>query len=276
LQDQSAKKFGAPLLNPVDCRPVVSSPLVLVGWKERADVLWGDHPNGQMWQRLQKALVDPAGWASYGRPEWGYIKFGHTDPTRSNSGLMTILLMTYGYLGKTAGLTNEDILASSDFNQWFAGLERTISDFGSSTGTYMRDIITYGPSKYDLVAVYEASAIEQADNAVGRYGELRVYYPPATVLSDHPFCGLQADWVTSDKAAAAAKFVDFLLSQPVQAQALQYGFRPADPAIQLDQPGSPFQRLAAIGIRLDLPPQVEVPPGEVLDTLLRTWERIVQ
>ncbi len=276
LQDLSAAKFGTPVVNLADkaaCRSVVNTPLVLVAWQERADALWGNNPNSHMWHRLHDALVDPAGWASYDHPEWGYIKFGHTDPTRSNSGLMTILLMTYGYLEKTSGLTSEDILSNTDYGRWFAELENTISEFGSSTGTYMRDIITYGPSKYDIVAVYESSAIEQAENAVGRYGELRVYYPPATVMSDHPFCVLNADWVSSDQAQAAQVFVDYLLTRPVQEKALEYGFRPADPAIPLDQAGSPFNRFAANGISIDVPPQVEVPPGNVLDTLLRFWER---
>jgi ABC-type Fe3+ transport system substrate-binding protein len=276
LEDQSPARFGAPVVTVTGCRPAVNTPLVLVAWRERAEVLWGDDPNGRLWQRLHDALVDPAGWAGYGHPEWGYIKFGHTDPARSNSGLMTILLMSYGYLGKTEGLTSDDILSNSDFNRWFAELEGTISEFGSSTGTYMRDIVTYGPSQYDIVAVYESSAIEQAENAVGRYGELGVYYPPATVMSDHPFCIVSADWVSSEKAAAAELFVAYLLSRPVQEKALAYGFRPADPAIALDQPGSPFNQLAAIGLQFDLPPEVEVPPGDVLDTLLRFWDRSTQ
>jgi ABC-type sulfate transport system substrate-binding protein len=135
----------------------------------------------------------------------------------------------------------------------------------------MRDIVTYGPSKYDIVAVHEATAIEQAANAEGRYGELRVYYPPATVLSDHPFCTMQAEWVTPEKTAAAELFIDYLLSSPAQEQALALGFRPADPSLALDQLDSPFVRYAANGIMTQLPPQVDVPPGEVLDTLMRIW-----
>ncbi|MBN1995038.1 MAG: substrate-binding domain-containing protein [Anaerolineae bacterium] len=276
LQDLSTAKFGTPMVNAADpaaCRSVVKTPLVLVAWRERADVLWGDNPNGNMWHRLHDAVVDPAGWKSYGHPEWGYIKFSHTDPLKSNSGLMTILLMTYGYFGKTNGLTADDLLANEAYRQWFAEIENTILDFGSSTGTYMKDIVVYGPSKYDLVAVYEATAIEQAGNAVGRYGELKIYYPPATVLSDHPFCALNAAWVTSEKAEAAQVFVDYLLSRPVQEKALQHGFRPADPTIPLDQPGSPFMQYAANGLKTDLPPEVEIPPGNVLNTLLEVWQR---
>jgi len=185
------------------------------------------------------------------------------------------LLMTYGYFDKTSDLSQNDILTNNNYRQWFTDLENTIYEFGTSTGTYMRDIVTYGPSKYDIVAVYESTAIEQAQNAAGRYGELRVYYPPATVLSDHPFCIIKGDWVSPEKTEAAQLFVDYLTSKPVQEKALQYGFRPTDASISLNQPNSPFPPLADNGVQLDLPPEVEVPPGDVLNTLLQFWDRSV-
>ncbi|MBN1579409.1 MAG: substrate-binding domain-containing protein, partial [Anaerolineae bacterium] len=177
LQDLSASRFGRSIVNPADaptCRPVLYTPLVLVAWQERAQVLWGENPGSQMWSSLHDALVNPQGWAAYNHPEWGYIKFGHTDPLKSNSGFQTILLMTYDYFGKTSGLNSIDVLSSEGYQQWFKEFEGTISKFGDSTGTYMTEIIAYGPSLYDMVAVYEATAIEQAENAVGRYGALQI------------------------------------------------------------------------------------------------------
>jgi Ca-activated chloride channel family protein len=230
-----------------------------------------------MWLQLYEALTDPSGWVAYGRPEWGYVKFSHTNPLKSNSGFQTILLMTYAYFGKTSGLTSADILGDEDFQDWFTEFESTISDFGESTGTYMQEIIAYGPSLYDMVAVYEATMVEQAENAVGRYGELQAFYPPATHLSDHPFCVLQAEWVAPEEAQAARLFVEFLASQEMQELALlEHGFRPTDPRVALDQPGSPLRLYAANGLRLDLPPTVEVPDGDVLATLLDFWARNIQ
>lgn len=279
LQDQSPSTFGHSIVNSSDtanCRPVVRTPLVMVAWKERADVLWGENPTN-MWLKLHDALVDPNGWATYGHPEWGYIKFGHTDPLKSNSGFQAILLMTYSYLGKTSGLTSDDILANQDYQKWFLGLEDTISTFGDSTGTYMNDMVAFGPSKYDLIAVYESAAIGQAANAVNRYGQLRVYYPPATLWSDHPFCVLNADWVTPDHARAAQLFIDYLTSKPAQNVALlKYGFRPTLSSVALDQPGSPFQQFASNGFMQQVPKEVETPPGSVLSTLLDFWSRNVK
>ena len=276
LEDLSTRKFGNPIVRAADCQSVVKTPLVLVAWKERADVLWGNTPPADVWKKLHDALLDPKGWEAYNHPEWGYLKFGHTDPLKSNSGFMTILLMAYDYFGTTSGLTSQQILSDAGFRQWFTEIEGTISKFGDSTGTYMKDMVAYGPSVYDLTAVYESSAIEQAANALGRYGELRVYYPPATIVSDHPFCVLKADWVKPDQAQAAQQFVDYLLSQPAQEKALlKYGFRPTDPAIALDQPASPFQQFAANGLTINLPPQIDLPSGDALNTLLDFWSRNV-
>jgi hypothetical protein len=277
LEDLSASKFGQPVVNAQDtqtCRPVLETPLVLVAWKERAAVLWGDDPNSHLWLRLHEAVTAET-WDFYGHPEWGYIKFGQTDPLRSNSGFQTLLLMTYNYFDKTQGLTSKDVL-DPGYQAWYAEFGRNVAKFGDSTGTFMQEIVAYGPSLYDMVAVYESTAIEQAENAVGRYGELQIYYPPATHLSDHPFCVLQAEWVSPQEARAAQIFVDFLLSSGMQENALlQHGFRPVDRSISLDQPGSPFQHYATNGLRIDLPPEVETPPGNVLNTMLDFWMRNV-
>jgi hypothetical protein len=279
LQDQSTGKFPAPIVNLADkatCRSVVTTPLVLVAWKERAAVLWGTAPGNTLWQSLQTAAVDPRGWDAFGHSDWGYLKFGHTSPLSSNSGFMTILLMTYGYYNKTSGLTSQDILGNPDYQKWFSDFEKSISQFETSTGPLMQKMVSYGPSVYDLVAVYEATAIEQAQNAVGRYGELHVYYPPATIWSDHPFCILNADWVTTDQHQAAGLFIDYLTSKPAQQIALmKYGFRPVEPSISLTQPGSPFVQFAPNGLQADLSklPTVELPQGNVLNTLLDFWNR---
>jgi ABC-type glycerol-3-phosphate transport system substrate-binding protein len=88
---------------------------------------------------------------------------------------------------------------------------------------------------------------------------------------------LQADWVTPEKAQASKQFVDFLLSKSVQEKALlQYGFRPADQTIPLDQVGNPFQRYAANGVRIDAGKMVDLPSGSTLQTLLDFWSRNIQ
>jgi hypothetical protein len=72
-------------------------------------------------------------------------------------------------------------------------------------------------------------------------------------------------------------FLDFLTEKEMQELALlEYGFRPVASGIPLDQPGSPFLKYIDNGVQLDIPPQVEVPPGNVLNTLLEFWARNIQ
>lgn len=285
LVDQSQSRLGQSVVDPADtrhCRPILRTPLVLVAWRDRADVLWGQAPGTALWSDLGDRVGDPQGWAALGHPEWGFVKYGQTDPLRSNSGFMAIVLMTYSYFGKTAGLTNADVLTRSDYQTWLQQFQtNAVQPFAQSTGPLMTDMIQVGPSRYDVAAVYEATAIEQAENAVGRYGELRVYYPPQTVVSDHPLCllrvGAATPWITDEKAQAAEAVLDYLTATPAQTAALlQHGFRPVNPAVSLTQAGSPFERYTANGLTVDVPPAVELPPGDVLNTLLDLWDRLVK
>ena len=281
LVDASSARFGHSLVNPANtatCRSVVKTPLVLVAWKQRADILWGRQPGASLWRELHDVLIDPQGWAVYNHPEWGYVKFGHTDPLKSNSGFMTILLMTYGYYNKTADLGASDILSNDGYQRWFLETESSIRQFEYSTGPLMEKMVVYGPSTFDMVTVYESIAIEQTENALGRYGELRVYYPPAILWSDHPFCVLNADWVTPQKLQAVELFLDYLTGSSAQQMALmKYGYRPVDASIKLEQPGSPFDVYAADGFLADLSGlrEVEIPAGSVLNILRDFWSRNV-
>lgn len=284
LADQSAARRGQSVVDLADtrhCRSVLRTPLVLVAWRDRADVLWGQAPGLALWSDLQTRVTDPQGWAALGQADWGFVKYGQSDPLRSNSGFMAVVLMTYSYFGKTAGLDNQDVLTDRGFQTWLSDFQNNaVKPFAQSTGPLMTDMIQIGPSRYDLAAVYEATAIEQAENAMGRYGELRVYYPPATVVSDHPFCLLRAGaatpWITDEKSRAAEAVLDYLTAAPAQERALlQHGFRPVNPAVALEQTGSPFVRYTANGLSVDLPAEVELPSGDVLATLLELWDRLV-
>jgi ABC-type Fe3+ transport system substrate-binding protein len=267
--------------------PLALTPLVLVAWEERANVLW---PKGQadFWQQFHTALtqsswVDVArknGFAE-GSPEllkaqnWGPVKFGHTSPLTSNSGAQTLLLMAYGFFNKTSGLTVADV-QNREFITWMAEIEQAVPQFGDSTGTFMDEMVLRGPSQYDVVAVYENLAIENIDKAK-RWGNLKISYPPSTIFSDHPYAILNAPWVTADQQAAAGQFRDFLLSRPIQELALQYGFRPADPNVPItaSDPNNPFNKYQSSGIRVDVGQQVASPAGDVLSALLAVWQQQV-
>lgn len=254
-------------------QPLVLTPLVLVAWQQRADVLWPNGPQ-QLWQELHDAIADQRGWAARGHPEWGFVKFGHTSPLSSNSGAQTLLLLAYAYHNKTSGLSSEDVL-DPEFQRWMEEIELGVLEFGDSTGTFMDDMVRFGPSKYDFVAVYENLALENVEAARGRWDDIRLIYPPATLLSDHPYAILEAAWVTPEQAEAAAIFRDYLLSREAQELALAAGFRPASPEVAVinQDPNNPFNRYVSYGVQIDIQQQVQLPPADVTNTLIDLWRR---
>ncbi|MEO7909798.1 MAG: substrate-binding domain-containing protein, partial [Roseiflexaceae bacterium] len=154
--------------------------------------------------------------------------------------------------------------------------ESGVSSFGDSTGTFMSDIITKGPSQYDFGVVYENLALRSMDAAQQRQGQpLRIFYPPATLFADHPFVVPEGDWATPEQRAAAIIFRDFLRSNAIQQLALQYGFRPSDANVNLnggDEKSNPFKKYAPNGAQIAITPLADVPPADVINALLEVWK----
>jgi ABC-type Fe3+ transport system substrate-binding protein len=254
-------------------RSLVLSPLVVVGWSDRARALWPSGPK-DFWKELQAALASP-GWKAIGGNEiWGPVKFGHTSPASSNSGTQALILMAYGFLGKSSGLTSADV-TSPAFEQWLGPIESSVPSFGDSTGAFMDDMVRSGPPKYDFGIVYENLALQSMDAAQQRQGQpLQIFYPPATMLSDHPYVLLDGDWVDADQRAAAAKFRDYLTGREAQELALRYGFRPSDQGVSISSsdPNNPFVKYAPNGVKAAIAQQVEPPPADVLNALVQLWQ----
>ncbi|HEV8578117.1 MAG TPA: substrate-binding domain-containing protein [Thermoanaerobaculia bacterium] len=250
------------------------SPMVFVMWEERHEAFVRKY--GEVsFKTLSQALAESSGWQSIaGRPEWGLFKLGHTHPNESNSGLMTLVLMAYDYRGKTRGLALQDIL-DPGFQSWAQAFERGVSGLANSTGNMMREMVLKGPSAYDAVVVYESVAIDYLKNAEGRWGELRVVYPARNLWSENPYYILDAPWSSKEQRAAAGRFLDFLLSEPIQKQSLVHGFRPGNPAVPVRFAGSPFLAYQRFGLSIDLGSMCEPPKAEVLNNLLQWWQRSV-
>ena len=257
---------------------LVLSPLVVVGWEQRAKVLWPNGPK-DFWHELHDAFVNNGGWKALGGNEsWGPVKFGHTSPLTSNSGAQTLILLAYAFQNKSSGLTSADV-NSSEFAQWLAEIEGSVASFGDSTGTFMNDIVAKGPAQYDFGVVYENLALQSMDAAQQRQGQpLKIFYPPATLFGDHPFAVVDGAWAKPEERAAAIVFRDFLRSNAIQKLALQYGFRPADPnvAITSDDAGNPFKKYAPNGVQVAIAQQAEGPSAEVVSSLLELWENRIK
>jgi ABC-type molybdate transport system substrate-binding protein len=258
-------------------QPLLLTPLVFVAWEDRARALQKSAHGTISWKGIRQGLTAAKGWPAVGgEGRWGFVKLGHTDPTKSNSGLQALYLMLLETTGKSR-LAVEDLLNPKN-QEFVRGIEKGVTKFESSTGVFMTDMVRFGPSKYDIAVVYESSAISELGNAEGRWGKLKVYYPPTTIWSDHPMALLKAPWVTEAQSAAARDYIAFLHAKPAQQRALDYGFRPADTSVKIvtADAQNPFTRLAGDGITVDVPSAAETPDGPVVRNLMMMWTRLMQ
>jgi ABC-type Fe3+ transport system substrate-binding protein len=251
------------------------SPMVFVMWKDRYDALTGKFPE-LTFTTLEQALAVPGGWGGIAeQPDWGLFKFGHTDPGKSNSGLMTLVLMAYDFHRKNRGLAVADIV-DPKFQAWMGKLEKAVSGLPHSTGTMMNDMVLMGPSTYDAIMVYESVAIDYLKSAEGRWGRIHVVYPKYNIWNDNPYYILDTEWVTDEHRQGAEAFLKFLMSEPIQARALEHGFRPGDARVPVKFPDSPFVKYEQYGLNIDLNLVCDPPSAEVINNLQQSWQRAVR
>lgn len=272
LQEWQVQHSGASASPIVREENLALTPMVFVMWAERYEAFRRKY--GEVsFRTLGQALAEPSGWQTIAeKPQWGLFKLGHTHPNQSNSGLMTLVLMAYDYRQKSRGLALQDIL-DPGFVTWLREFERGVSGLSNSTGNMMREMVLKGPSAYDAVVVYESVAIDYLKNAEGRWGELHVIYPERNAWNENPYYVLDVPWSSPEQREAAGRFLDFLLTEPVQKQSLVHGFRPGNPAVPVRFQGSPFVSYERFGLSVDLGNACETPRAEVINNLLAGWER---
>jgi hypothetical protein len=257
------------------------TPMVWVMWEERYKAFAARHKDLNF-RTIAKALAESNGsWQvirglsdeqQKAQQPWGFLKYGHTNPAESNSGLMTLILQGYDFAQKTSGLTLADI-ASPDYLAWSRPLMKAAVASSNSTGNLMREMVQRGPSSFDVLFVYESTVIELIPAAEGRWEPFRVVYPDRNLWSDNPYYVLNVPWSAKPQRDAATRFRDFLLSDAAQKKALDLGFRPANVQVPVKGPDSPFTRFASYGLRIDLPTMCDPPEPRVIAELQVLWQR---
>jgi Ca-activated chloride channel family protein len=219
------------------CPATIYAPLGFAMWQPMAETLgWPDKPIG--WDTIVELAADPEGWGSYGRPEWGQFRFGHTHPAYANSGLLSMTGFVYGITGKTDTLTAAEIYAP-DVQEAMRALEQVTSKYGRQAPALLELMAQQGPSYLHAAAVPEADTVRFN---VERGGELTfplafIFPAGGTIWADQPYCVLDnADWVSDEQAEAAAIFRDYLLAPDAQEKAIDNYLRPLNNSIPLHVP----------------------------------------
>jgi Ca-activated chloride channel family protein len=221
---------------------VASSPMVVAMPRPMATALgWPDKAIG--WADLLKLASSRTGWAEFGHPEWGRFGLGKTNPNFSHAGLEGTIATYYAAVGRTSGLTSQDI-GDARTRRFVAGVEQSVVRYGDNTASFQSDWLRADDKGEALEYI---SALVTEENLVPSYNEgnptgdpaligthpapkvplVAIYPSEGTFVADHPYAVLSAPWVTAEKRAAADAFLGYLLSPAVQAKWKANHFRDA-------------------------------------------------
>jgi Ca-activated chloride channel family protein len=241
-----------------DYKPLVFSPIVIASWGSYVSKR-GIRGFGSLHELSTKDHSD--------------LKFAHTDPQLSNSGFMAMIMEIAAAAGKNPSqLTVEDLL-SSGVRRWLTELESTVVYYGESTGFLLDEAVEVGPDSLNALVMYENLVIEKnrSGEPMSRWRDriVAVYPEEGLLLSDHPFCILNAPWVDEKQRWAAQEFLRFLLNPEIQKKAVTHGFRPTTAGIELDR--DVFN--SANGVSYLLPTSILSTPtdGDVLWHVTDIW-----
>jgi Ca-activated chloride channel homolog len=194
------------------------------------------------------------------------IHYVHTAPTRSNSGLQTLIAQFAAVSGKRPeALTPADI---AQYQGKVQQIQSKITRYGVSTDSLAKAMVQNGVFWASVGSVYESSVIAANDGIPAGQPRYEAVYPKATFTSNMRAILPKAPWINADEKAAAEKVVEYLRSPQAQQIAANLGLRPGVAGIAL---GSKFTK--AFGVD----PQAQydsyrAPRSEVVDAMLKSWQ----
>ncbi|MGK7919538.1 MAG: substrate-binding domain-containing protein, partial [Trichodesmium sp.] len=220
-------------------QPIAKTILVAIAWPEGGQVLF---PNNQFsWGKIAQAM-EVGNWEKIGgKPQWGSFDFLTTNPTRSNSGQLTLSLWALEEIGGT--ILSSKSLNNSSVKSLFSLVKRSVYLPPRSTDILLQEFIAKGENDADIATVYESIALHRWEQSRTTQGQpYQIYYLNPTIETVSTAAIARRD-VSSGMVSAARKFIDFLRQSEQQILFVKYGFRPVDESLDLQNlPNSPWSQ----------------------------------
>jgi hypothetical protein len=176
---EQRERAGLPAILGEPSAPLARSPLVMVGWNERVDVLIG--ACGQLdW----RCVGDRAGapWESIdGDAGWGRVEPGIDDIERDATALAVGGQAAASFF-ETADFASNDFELDG-FRSWWEDLFDAIPNFPATRSTVLAQMLAAGPASYDVVGATEAHALPTV-NASREKDRVTVSYPSPVTTAD--------------------------------------------------------------------------------------------
>ncbi|MEA5621039.1 substrate-binding domain-containing protein [Cronbergia sp. UHCC 0137] len=250
-------------------QPIAKTLLVAIAWPERGKVLF---PNGRFqWNRIEQAMQANSWGKIGGSSNWGSFDFVTTDPTRSNSGQVTLNLWSATKLG---GNINSNSFNDPTVQTLFSLIKKSVYQPPRSTDILLQEFIARGPNDADVATVYESIALYRWQQSAATQGKpYQIYYLNPSIESTATAAIVRRD-VDGGTANAAKKFLEFVTQPEQQAILVQYGFRPVNKTVDLKTvPGSPWKQNIP-GAEVTPSIQTLQPPNsQTITEIQRAWER---
>jgi len=198
------------------------------------------------------------------------IHYVQTAPTRSNSGLQTLVAQFASVSGKRPEqLTVADV---QQYQTQIQTIQSKVTRYGVSTDTLATDMVKNGSFWASIGSVYESSVIQANSNRQPGQTAYEAIYPKATFTSNMRAILPTAPWVSADEKAAAEKVIEYLRSPSSQKIATELGLRPGVPGVEL---GSKFT--PEFGVNPDAKyDSLRPPQPEVVAAMLKSWQEFAK
>ena len=194
------------------------------------------------------------------------ITYVHTAPTRSNSGLQTLVAQFASVADKQPeDLTLTDV---KQYQERVKQIQNKITRYGKSTGNLARSMTENGVFWASVGSVYESLVITANSQPGNNQTKYQAVYPPATFGSNMRAILPQAPWINSAEKEAATQIIEYLRQPDTQQIATNLGLRPGVPGVALGNKFSPL-----FGVK----PQPKYdsyrpPQPEVVEAMLNSWQ----
>ncbi|MEL6493919.1 MAG: extracellular solute-binding protein [Cyanobacteria bacterium J06623_7] len=194
------------------------------------------------------------------------ISYVHTAPTRSNSGLQTLVAQFAAVANKQPeDLTIADI---QQHQEQVKKIQNKITRYGKSTGNLARSMTENGVFWASVGSVYESLVIDANTRSLNSQIKYRAVYPPATFTSNIRAMLPNAPWINSAEREAATQVIEYMRQPEIQKIAADLGLRPGVPGVALGNKFSPTFGVKPVAKYDSYRP----PQPEVVEAMLNSWQ----
>jgi Ca-activated chloride channel family protein len=209
-----------------DAPALASSPMVLMTTPALANGLRRPQPFLALARADSHQQLDPS---APPQP----IRFVQTAPTRSNSGLQTLVAMVAEVAGKRPEqLELGDVQAHAAA---IAAIQKHVTRYGSSTDELARAMQRNGVFWASVASVYESSVVAANGRREAGQEAFVAVYPRATYSSTMRAILPTAPWVSAQEREGAQLLIERLQQPALQRLAAGQGLRPANPAVPMER-----------------------------------------